>query len=485
MSELHSICEKLKKYTLDSKIRASFMLSQNIMSLDGIHKRYNHTSTTFAWNIETFLVLSICNNCEEADQDLFNYNNIQELFIIFDLINSLMNLKIKSVKDFSYPDIMMPFLGTLEFKSQENGMYLLYRSKYFFNFENSDFSMKSIFHEKLEDSFEMYNEFVLFLNVCLGIDKDNERIITYLYVKYRKQLEKLTTHVKDINDFVKSIKSVDILNSVKIIWMKPYVNTGSGIILPIPHLLYRSITDAMLFRLTEGDNNTRTMFGKYCLESYVKHLLTISGQYKEVHDEIVYKTPKGNKNSSDVMARCGNIITFFETKAFVPGMNIRHLDVNTIRQSIETIGRAVVQIYIQLKYEFGTNYNPFSIGASEIENKYGLVVLLEDSFVSRKRVYKSAQSILELDGYVVDEDFLMNNIKVVGLYQIESSVFEGTNISKVINKSKKDNKPNDFISLSNPSGKYTKPFTKFKREQIGLIDDLKNELVDKNIIRPY
>ena len=132
--------------------------------------------------------------------------------------------------------------------------------------------------------------------------------------------------------------------------------------------------------------------------------------------------------TSDVIAAEGDAVIFYDTKAITPSLKLRKFDAAEIEDDIKIYAEDVIQIYNQIN-----NYldGLFQLDkAYSKENIYGIVVVLEDAVVSRKKVYEKVCNILQDAVNVSEEEknYICSHIKILPLRAIECMILQNTSI---------------------------------------------------------
>lgn len=152
-------------------------------------------------------------------------------------------------------------------------------------------------------------------------------------------------------------------------------------------LVINAVTESMLNRVTFKDNKIRRAIGKEVIESYVYEIMSQLSTVTWITSEFEYYKGKDRILSSDVISVEGDKVIFYDTKAITPSLKLRKFDATEIENDIKIYAQDVVQIYNQIK-----NYlqGLFQLDKAYIkDNIFGIVVVLEDAVVSRKKVYDS------------------------------------------------------------------------------------------------
>ena len=126
-------------------------------------------------------------------------------------------------------------------------------------------------------------------------------------------------------------------------------------------------------------------------------------------------------------------MTFYDTKSLVPSTKLRQFNRKEIDHNIEMYADAIVEIYNQIRH---CQQGLFGLDKLYDKNKvFGVAVVLEDSFVSRQRMYGKAFEVIKENGIMLDEieeAYIKSHIKLVALRQIEEMVLQNTSFLKCL-----------------------------------------------------
>lgn len=150
-----------------------------------------------------------------------------------------------------------------------------------------------------------------------------------------------------------------------------------------------------------------------------------------------YYIGKNKIYSPDVMLYKDDKCVLFDSKSSVPKLLIREFDDYSINETTHRCAYNIKQMYNRLN-EF-KYYNPFDIKFKR-ENIFGVVVLLEDNYIPRDKIYLEAINLTKINDNKIEKDFMQSNIKIIGLDEIESYTYRNKNFidALVINRDKVD-----------------------------------------------
>jgi len=348
--------------------------------------------------------------------------------------------------------------------------------------------LKDIFKAKLGAD---YNDFLLLghiLQLLFIAQSDNKRslvspeILPYLlYEKFPDAAKKLIITRSDYvtlqNNFTDQLnKPYSYLYSLCPSYQYAFILEDDRLYLPLPHLLNQNITSSLMFRLTEGDNKLRRDIGKHIWERYLFDLVNDTGIYEEVFPEQIYKYKGTDSSSPDILARQDKNILFIDSKSTVPSVGIRLFDDMAYEDNIRIVADNIKKLYHQI--DRFLLYNPFSGEISQSkEDFWGIVVVLEDAYILRKRYYEKAAEFLNIEEDSDDWKWLVTHIKVVSLYEIESICFCGFSLIDAFKHAARNN-PYDYPFsgyVSKGSSFIDKKFLQFQEK----IDEDTNKIIDE------
>lgn len=212
-------------------------------------------------------------------------------------------------------------------------------------------------------------------------------------------------------------------------YIYPFISGKNFTYIPSPYLVINAVTESMLNRVTLNDNKIRRIIGKEVIEHYVYDIVKQLDTVTWISNEIEYFKGKDRVLSPDVIAAEDDKVIFYDTKAITPSLKLRKFDIVEIEKDIEIYAKDVVQIYNQIN-----NYLKGFFRLNNVytkENIFGIVVVLEDAVVPRKKVYDSAISILLESGAILEQeekDYICSHIKVLPLRAIECMILQNTSL---------------------------------------------------------
>ncbi|MDD2378092.1 MAG: hypothetical protein PHS24_04975 [Bacilli bacterium] len=477
----------LKRYSFDEKMRVLQYYSKQIMDINGIELK---DEQPMAWELETFLLFTV--KATEYQNKDFKGKNINEFIKIINCIKGFHHPIMSSkVGTFKFADFLLIALGSTQFDLQSFHTYKYYRYNYFFTYVSNNLNMKEEFYNKFNVDYNSFLEFgsILSLFFSLKVNLDSE-ILKYIVLKYTKTTSLLMISrdefEKQIDKFSNSID--DYLYCIRPSYIYPFIEYNKTISLPLPHCITRSITDSLLYRLTDSNSKLRTLFGKNVLEDYLFGILNKSSLFDEVIKEKKYKKSHNILQTSDVMCRINDNYIFFESKATVPYAKTRCLDDNFINQEINKIRDAVVQLYKQIHLDFRNIYDFFKNNQEvtfDYNNCYGIVVLLEESYIRRELIYKAVAKKLKINEDSELYIWIINHIKICNLYDIEKYAFSDTDILSALKEQLKNNTPYDY-PLSNVKIKSkikNADVYYFEKKRADNIEKFADELIEVGLLK--
>ncbi len=141
--------------------------------------------------------------------------------------------------------------------------------------------------------------------------------------QYQIEIKKITENIEDY------------ISCLRPSYKYPLIRRKDELYFPLPHLIVRSITSALLYRLTEDNSELRDKFGKEILEAYLLKLMQESLVYDEVYGERIFlKEHKNKAKTLDVMVRDGDEYIMLDSKASVPSIGLRVYDEKHIKKKL-------------------------------------------------------------------------------------------------------------------------------------------------------
>ena len=444
----------LKRYSFASKMQACTVESMKAMDLMSTVSPEVLRTLILPWDLETFVIFAVKSK-EYNNLDIRNKNG--KLF--YEVMRSIYKYEAphKLQKNDSFATRLIMHSALTQFDLQENQEYKYYRYNYFFSFKNEEINMLHVFEQKFGVAYERICLFGIVINVLFGLQKSSPDLINCIIEKFSDVLPLFCISREEYIQKIDSLASgiSDYPFCVRPSYSYPFIEFDGVTYLPLPHLVYRATTSSLLFRLTEGNGRIRSDIGKNVLEPYLLDILTASKAYDEVLSEHKYIKNRTESSTPDVMVRSGTHYLFIESKTAVPSNGVRIFDQKAIDEHIDRMATAVGQLYKQIQNFNNGVYYPFSNQRPtdfSLDNIWGIVSVMEDSFVNRKQIYDKAAEQMDIDIDSEEYTWIIKHIKVVNLYEIEKHAFIGSNIIKELITSIDKDGPFDYALSDCPAG---------------------------------
>lgn len=386
------------------------------------------------WEIEAFAAYSIVYDSDDALEKLDGKTFADTITLIRNYWHSGLTAAEESGE---YPEAFMMISALQQFPVQGVFLQKLYRYHYFFTFQNDKLDMRKVFFNKMGVDYEQLEEFAFLtflgfskeaqdkippteLQIILTkvfADKDALRLLSIEKEEYKKQLFSL---YKD--------NIIDQYYGLKIQYLYPFISGQNFTYVPSPYLVINAVTESMLNRITFDDGKLRRAIGKEVIEGYLYDIVSQLDSVTWVSPEIEYRKGRDKLLTSDVIAAESDTVIFYDTKAITPSLKLRKFDAAEIENDIRIYAEDVIQIYNQIN-----NYlqGLFQLDkAYSKENIYGIVVVLEDAVMPRKKVYEKVYDIIRETETLTDDDknYICSHIKVLPLRVIELMVLQNTSL---------------------------------------------------------
>lgn len=476
----------LKRYLFDEKMRVLQYFSKQIMDINGIKLK---NEQPMAWELETFLLFAV--EADEYQTKDFRGKNINQFIKMINCIKNYQHPVLTSkVNTIKFADFLLIALGSIQFDLQSFNIYKYYRYNYFFTYISNEVNMKEEFYNKFNVNYNSFLELgsTLSFFCSLKVNLDS-KILQYIVLKYAKTTSLLMLSrekfKQEIDKFSNNIDNY--LYCVRPSYVYPFIEYNGIASLPLPHCVTRAITDSLLYRLTDSNEKLRTLFGKNVLEDYLYEIINKSNLFDKVLKEKIYKKRHNTLKTSDVMCRKNNDYIFFESKSTVPYAKTRCLEEKFINQEINKISDSIIQLYKQIYLDFKRIYNFFETDKNitfDYNNCFGIVVLLEESYIRRELIYKDVAKKLNIDNNNEIYHWIINHIKVCNLYDIERYVFSNTNIIGALKKQIETDTPYDYplSNLKTNSKIENDDVYSFKINMSDNIKKIANELIEVGLL---
>ncbi|PFU42225.1 hypothetical protein COK86_13685 [Bacillus cereus] len=445
----------LKRYDFKSKMNICQHYSKDIMAIDGLVKSKELINKVLPWELETFALFSIITFKEYSERKFEDQKERKKFIEIINTIKDYIPPRLEDSKNSNkFLEYFLIVTGLNQFHIQENVGYKLYRYSYIFNFENPSINMKQQFYEKFGCSYDEFKK-LGFIIQCLFTKDLNKLLVPsiydYVFKKYNHVIKHLLIEREDYISLQEKVTKdiTQYIYGFKYFYQFPFISYRQEIFLPLPHLIMQSVTSSLLFRLTEGNNALRQLFGKEVLESYILHICGLSQDFDEIIGEYPYKYKRNKKRTLDIMIRKANQCLMLDSKSMSPRVSLRDLDELDVEHTINRMVESVVQVYQHITERFQNEYYPFSVSNEfSKENIFGAVILFEDSYIRRELIMNRVAEKLEIDSEGEDYKYLCSNVKLISLYELETMIFQKENVFQLLeNNSCSEEKWFDFTFI--------------------------------------
>lgn len=479
----------LKRFPFEEKMRVCQSYSCKNMGINGLEHIKNNQNNIMPWEIEIYALFALFSYKEYGNNSFLDRDG-NSVFI--KIINSIKNYKhpklTEEQENSKFVDYLMIVLGLTQFHLQENIYAKYYRYKYIFNFQNEKIDVKHKFSELFGTTPSRVIEFGYMINFLFSLDELNSKVIDYVIQKYEDVFRIL--HIDRSNLLERQASTMqdlsDTVYGFKFFYQYPFIVYDNNVFLPLPHVIINATTTSILYRLTEGDDRFRSIFGKEVLEEYLHHILSFDSNIIEMKKEYKYKVGKQEKRTLDVLVKYSKGYVLIDSKSYCPSLELRRLDVVSIEKTTNRIADSIVQVYKHVRSRFIIEYNTFNEKLDyDIKNIFGVVLLLEDSYIRRERLYEAAAKKLNIEIGSNEYNFLCSNIKVLSLITLESIIFQSVDfLDELIEY--RDNSKNWFnyfgATIRTDTGNSKDIFTNSIKELGELFERLAQELLDKKLI---
>lgn len=416
-SDIQWLEKNIKRYKFDEIYKFTIYCSTKIL-----REEFNGNGLkniiVYPWNINTLTLMKIYLGENRTDYGELTKKKFMKFVRIIQDLETHSN-------NFDFLDMLSKLLVN-QTGSQLDNSILLYRCNYIYNFKNKDIDMSAEFAKTINYSSEsvcslFYSMYLLFGNSDKS-DINANYIFNKIYFsqKYSGIFKMYTIDYNEIEEIVaESYTKFDQI-SLGNIHLNPYVflKKNQKVYVTYPHNFLSSYYYGTYFRILNSNPKLRDKLGKIVWEEYLYHILFSSSKFDEVSKQKEYKKSKSLIKTSDVLAYVGNSSFFFEMKSTTVSKKLRdHENVHSVNEKIKVEAKKINQVYKQMK-----NYKDklFCIGEeAEIDNIYGIVVNIENSYIDRREIF---ENFFEIHLPNADEDemkYIYDSIRIVDLYNLE------------------------------------------------------------------
>ena len=442
MSKLDRFFQKLKHYPFSEKMLICRSYALNLMQYDHLEILENMKTSPLPWELEAFAELSILSEEEPSTHSLW-----KDQSIFNDIVNYARNymhpyLKSKiGTEEFANEYIMV--VSMLQFKAQENIIDRLFRYDFFWNYSCNELDMSSVFKKKFDgleyDDFEKLAFLIYFFHQKEFYKASPEtcrEIFLFLASKYHACIEQLKFKRSEFISMQNEKNHGDINNAIygfNYLFSYPFIEDGKLTYLPLPYLLIDAVTESLLTRATFDDSRLREKIGKYVAQSYIETILKSKRMYDEVVPEIKYSIGKNTIDSPDVQVRKQDYFCFIDTKLSTPKLSLRQFCNEDEITTIDRYASNICQLYNRINEFVDEKFYPFFEHVSIARDKiWGIVVLLEYPFISKRKIYERVFEKLGIPEDSSEASFIKTNIKLTDFRDIEKIAFPSYDLFTVL-----------------------------------------------------
>lgn len=478
----------LKRFSFQEKMGIATIYSSHVI-LFGSDMRKNKNRGALPWCLETFVMLAM--EAYEYADGTFDGRDKNKFIKMYNAIWDASSVVAKTpCGRFDFIDTFMAATALNQFHMQEVPWIRQYRYWNVFNDESDPVHMKTVFMQKMGAAYEDFLILGYLLQVLFIAQANSTPIVIpqkTLYYLLNVRFPEAAKHLRisraeyialQRKFIAGSSDPYKYVYSLSPSYQYTFVEEGDSIYFPLPHLINQNVTSSLLYRLTEGDNALRNQMGKYIWEKYLLNLVSEAGVYQEVFPEQLYVYSGSNSHSPDVLARQNRDVLFIDSKSTVPNIGIRLLDADSYEDNIRIVAENIVKLYKQM-HRFD-RYDPFIGQASKnMNDHWGIVVVLEDAYIRRARYFEKAREDLDIQNDSEEWKWLIEHIKVVSLYEIERVCLGGNSLIDACRDSYGDDPFNfTFMGFPPKGSKFTnKGYLSFRKmfddKVMGIIEEMK------------
>lgn len=424
---LQLVLKKLEDYSFAEKMLFCQENSKRLIQFNSLDISVNNDSV-FPWELEAFAELSLFSDAKKIN--INSSDSDAEFIRMINQIRNFIHPYFKLKKNMNYVDDLLMVKGLQQFKCNENVYNRLYRYNYFWNYADDKINMSNVFSHKFNSL--RYKDFrdlvtLIFFYDSIKPGDSNSVIISSIMLHFKKIVECLKISKEDYKKKQgKKIEDniINVIYGFNYLKTFPFIEFENSIFLPLPHLIIDAVTDSLLTRATENDDTLRGKIGKYVAQSYIEKIFDEGKVYDQVLPEVTYNIGKNQFDSPDVLIKKDNCFCFIDTKLSCPKLSIRLFDKVAIESTIARYANNIIQIFNRIN-EFSKGiYYPFKDKTLvEKINVFGIVAVLEDSYISRNQIYEFVLTKLGINAESEEGKYIKSNIKITSFRDLENFAF--------------------------------------------------------------
>lgn len=412
---LNKLERKIRRYDFKSKMEL-FRKLDHIFNFNNNDYDNNLTSSVFEdaslkwfknaeifpWEIEYIsLIAAISGEWDGPIEKLNNLSDFNSLLKWYRKYNPpVSHLRDKKTSDNledinSRKDLDLFFLRTAlqQIDLQNNPLVSLYRYNYFFKFKSKNMDAKKIFNQTLDYPYDKYVDLVLMIYLLSYISPNNltqEKVINEigkdkLFSTYELKdiLDHLTIERPNLKEIYNRFKSDD--ERMKIynfnpLRMKPIIKENKKLLLPMPQLLFKAITEGFYHWLCSQSDYTkfRNDFGKYIFESYINKVLNWNDPDYKIIPEFEYNIGHNKLLSPDFILVKENNLIFIEAKSTTPTNKLKSTDLNEYLSQLEKAYSIGVLQCLKKENHLRNGHLIHEKIPQNVNNIYYLIITLEN-----------------------------------------------------------------------------------------------------------
>lgn len=419
----------LKRFSFEEKMRIAQTFSRQTFTSAGVVDIGTLREMPLPWELETFTLFAI--KAVEWKSDNFCGKNGRKFEQMIDCIRNECPPIMETAEGDAFTTWFLTVTAAVQFEIQEYYPFKLFRFNYLFSFINDKINMPQIFRGKFGCDYYEYSllGYVLWLGFSTK-DFTQEKFtaiiqhfatpVSHLIISRRAYIEELDVITTD---------PVNYLYCLRPSYSYPFVEYDGVSYCPLPHLLRRATTSALMHRLTDGDSVLMELIGKEVYENYLFTIINESNIFDEVKSEQEYTLRKMPRRTADVMARKGNTYVFFDSKSFTPKIAIRTFSQDALDKDIERLADSCAQIYKHIRKRFPVEYCYFdSKPNSPLDNIFGLVIVQENPYIRSHAIYEKAAELLKITTESPEYVWLYTHVGLASIHSVEKYCFSGTDM---------------------------------------------------------
>lgn len=371
IERLNNLDKKLRRYSLTSKLemfrKLNHVIDKNFKKPDMLKHVFPNRSSRFYDSFYNHchahelaylsLMATVLGEWKGNINELKEYNDFKKIINDYkDYSPPFIHQKDKEMDEHEVGRLFFVRAALQQFIYQDSPISGLYRYRVLFNYVSEGINVKEYFKKAFKYSYEDYIKFctalyVLSSNTSNVLTKENvvnqlAKGSNFTQDKIAQMIEILSmdriTATSKYNEYKSDDPRMRVYDYNPYL-MKPILMEEDKLYLPIPLLLFKSITEGFYQMMCFRFKDFRSLFGKHSYEEYIGHLLSTLTEFSVIK-EFPFYVGRQEWQSPDYMMVNDEDLILVELKANAPSVALRATDFESYKNELyKAYVKAIIQ----------------------------------------------------------------------------------------------------------------------------------------------